>query len=521
MEETNSMTIQFSVNNQTLTKTSTEKIVEYSVNYLYAQFTFNANWDNTTKKYVILKNNDSIFKVEIDNENKALIPSTLVLYNSFALAVIGVDEHDYVVITTNPIYVPVYKTLVPYAEDPFLKFVESTDDSINVTQSGDRVDLSIPNIYFKDAELTNNILNFFGRNNTLLKSLNIPYGLVNDITLEVDNTTYTLTLKGYDRANNLLFTRTADLNIETKVFKTIYYDAQTEELVFVTMDDEQIRVPIGDILTGIATQDWVNANFYTKTQADTLLATKQATLVNQQNIKSINGVSLLGSGNIDTHNVGFIELDFSEAVDDEISITDEQLTLMQKDYAIIKVENEYYKKEFDATNDDNKLIFLYEFYFTTLLNSGIREAHVKYIEVDLTTKKAILHDEEIFTFYEKSKADELLNGKQNTIDSNNKLSSDFVNDANATNKFVSASEKAQITTNANAISNIKDGQSIDSFGDVEGALNGKQDTLTDSTSIDLTSNVVSVKQSYIDSQFATTEELNEIIEEVYGSEYTI
>lgn len=521
MEETNSMTIQFSVNNQTLTKTSTEKIVEYSVNYLYAQFTFNANWDNTTKKYVILKNNDSIFKVEIDNENKALIPSTLVLYNSFALAVIGVDEHDYVVITTNPIYVPVYKTLVPYAEDPFLKFVESTDDSINVTQSGDRVDLSIPNIYFKDAELTNNILNFFGRNNTLLKSLNIPYGLVNDITLEVDNTTYTLTLKGYDRANNLLFTRTADLNIETKVFKTIYYDAQTEELVFVTMDDEQIRVPIGDILTGIATQDWVNANFYTKAQADNLLATKQATLVNQQNIKSINGVSLLGSGDLDAKNLGYVFLNVEEIEEDDMfTLSDSQIAELQKDYSIIFVDNEYYKKEYNSSSD-NKLIFLYDIYFATLLNSGIREAHAKYIEVDLTTKKAILHDEEMFTFYEKSKADELLNGKQNTIDSNNKLSSDLVNDANATNKFVSASEKAQITTNANAISNIKDGQSIDSFGDVETALNGKQGTLTDSTSIDLTSNVVSVKQSYIDSQFATTEELNEIIEEVYGSEYRI
>jgi hypothetical protein len=36
------------------------------------------------------------------------------------------------------------------------------------------------------------------------------------------------------------------------------------------------------------------------------LATKQATLVNQQNIKSINNISLLGSGNIDiTVNVAF------------------------------------------------------------------------------------------------------------------------------------------------------------------------------------------------------------------------
>ena len=79
---------------------------------------------------------------------------------------------------------------------------------------------------------------------------------------------------------------------------------------------------------------------------------------------------------------------------------------------------------------------------------------------------------------------DLVSGLQSEINSNNKLSSDLVDDTNHTNKFVTASEKEQITTNATDISNIKDGTSIDSFGDVETALSGKEDSSNKVTSID-------------------------------------
>lgn len=529
--EVNSMTMQFSVNNQTLTKTSSEKVVEHSVSYLYAQFTFNANWNEVDKKYLIVKSDDlGANRILLDNENKGLIPSVYVTYGTLVLAVVGVDEHENVVITTNPSYVPIYKTIIPYGEDPFLKYIQS--DTLDVVQSGDRVDIEIPNIYFKDANLTNDILNLLGRDNTLLKSIEMPYGKIHDITIAIDNTTYVFTLNAYDKDNTLLFTRTADFNIEGMLIESASYDSDTQELVLVFHNGDTVRIPISDILTGIATQDWVNTNFYNKSYIDT---NKQDTLVNQENIKSINGISVLGSGNIDTKNVGYVELDLSDLVDDTLNLTDAQIAEMQKEYAIIKVENEYYKKEFDATNDDNKLIFLYEFYFTTLLNSGIRESHVKYIVVDLIEKTATLMDEEAFSVYEKGKTDELLATKQNVIDSSHKLDADLVDDTNATHKFVSASEKAQITTNANDITSIKDGQSIDSFSDVEtalgniqngttinnfsgveSALSGKQDTLSGSTSIDITSNVVSVKDSYVNNFFATSEEIDTMLEEVFG-----
>ena len=92
---------------------------------------------------------------------------------------------------------------------------------------------------------------------------------------------------------------------------------------------------------------------------------------------------------------------------------------------------------------------------------------------DDTTKKVVLTLEDGSTI-DFSVAD-LINGLQSEITSDNKLSSDLVDDTNHTHKFVSAAEKAQITTNQNAISGIKDGASIDSFGDVETALSGKAD----------------------------------------------
>lgn len=145
-----------------------------------------------------------------------------------------------------------------------------------------------------------------------------------------------------------------------------------------------------------------------------LVNTKQATLVNETNIKSINGTSILGSGNIDTHNVGVIELDFSEAVDNEIEITDDQLALMQKEYAVIKIENDYYNKK--VSDEENNLIyFLYENYFQTLQNSGIRESVSQFIVVNTSEKTATLVSENSFTFYEKSKNDALLALKQNVI----------------------------------------------------------------------------------------------------------
>ena len=68
-------------------------------------------------------------------------------------------------------------------------------------------------------------------------------------------------------------------------------------------------------------------------------------------------------------------------------------------------------------------------------------------------------------YYTKGQVDNLLNAKQNTITSSNKLDSDLVDDTNSTNKFVTSAEK--------------------------NAWNGKQDELTAGENITIVNNVIS------------------------------
>ena len=89
------------------------------------------------------------------------------------------------------------------------------------------------------------------------------------------------------------------------------YEAHTENipcLVFtwnVASGKQSINIPLTDIFNP--------SNYYSKSQVDTLLAGKQATLVSGTNIKTINGNSILGEGNL------VIESGSQITVDSELS----------------------------------------------------------------------------------------------------------------------------------------------------------------------------------------------------------
>jgi hypothetical protein len=122
-----------------------------------------------------------------------------------------------------------------------------------------------------------------------------------------------------------------------------------------------------------------------------------------------------------------------------------------------------------------------------------------------------VNNSQLNDYYTKTRTDELLGTKQNTISSNNKLASDLVDDTNQTNKFVTSAEKTQITTNQTDISNIKDGTTLDSFGDVETALNSKLDTSKVKTTTDTTQgNVYDV--TYINTMIGDLENILETLD---------
>lgn len=88
--------------------------------------------------------------------------------------------------------------------------------------------------------------------------------------------------------------------------------------------------------------------------------------------------------------------------------------------------------------------------------------------------------------YTKAEINTMMNNKQSVIDSVNKLSSTLVDDTDRNNKFVTPAEKALISQNASDIAGIKNGTDINSFADVEEALQDVGGVGADYTSINMT-----------------------------------
>lgn len=110
------------------------------------------------------------------------------------------------------------------------------------------------------------------------------YSLISEtgyrIDLECDSSTYELKAKLYDKNNVLLSTSTViDLPIESLIVD-VDFDEDTKELVITLKSGATVRVPIGSIVSGLATQDFVRGyaysknDVYTKTEANALLDDK-------------------------------------------------------------------------------------------------------------------------------------------------------------------------------------------------------------------------------------------------------
>ena len=90
--------------------------------------------------------------------------------------------------------------------------------------------------------------------------------------------------------------------------------------------------------------------------------------------------------------------------------------------------------------------------------------------------------------YTKTETNALLNGKQNVIDTNNKLSADLVDDSSSTNKFTNATEKQ--------------------------TWNGKQDALVVGTNLDNTPVENSTNPITSGGVYAVVGDINSVLEEV-------
>lgn len=96
--------------------------------------------------------------------------------------------------------------------------------------------------------------------------------------------------------------------------------------------------------------DYLNGAWTYNSTDYTTISNRQPLLVNQQNIKSVNGQSLLGSGDLDVNEVIIIELPTLESISVSGTLTQAQITELQKDGTIIKYSNRLFYKQTASGN---------------------------------------------------------------------------------------------------------------------------------------------------------------------------
>lgn len=136
----NQMTITFNVENQILRRTDPNKIIEKSKNYLFAEFSFSEDWDNTNKA-IIFENNVLRYKIYLDSNNKCQVPNRIIRNDGFTISVVGEDNNDFVKITTSELYIAVGKGIK--SEEEMESIYEITSQSLDVNKNGGTCNLEI------------------------------------------------------------------------------------------------------------------------------------------------------------------------------------------------------------------------------------------------------------------------------------------------------------------------------------------------------------------------------------------
>lgn len=136
----NQMTITFNVENQILSRTDTNRIIEKSKNYLFAEFTFSEDWNNTNKA-IIFENDVLRYKIYLDSDNKCQVPNRIIRNDGFTISVVGEDNNDFVKITTSELYIAVGKGIK--SDEEMESIYEITSQSLDVNKNGGTCNLEI------------------------------------------------------------------------------------------------------------------------------------------------------------------------------------------------------------------------------------------------------------------------------------------------------------------------------------------------------------------------------------------
>lgn len=85
------MDLEFTIINQTITRTDTLIPRADSIGYLYAHFTFSSDWEDIAQKMAIFSNDTVAHKVLLDINNKCAVPSSLLVSGKFQVSIFAED----------------------------------------------------------------------------------------------------------------------------------------------------------------------------------------------------------------------------------------------------------------------------------------------------------------------------------------------------------------------------------------------------------------------------------------------
>ena len=136
------------------------------------------------------------------------------------------------------------------------------------------------------------------------------------IDLSINTTTYIMTLALKNSAGTTISTDTVDLPLESVVVNGTY-DSTNKKIVLTLQSGSTIDIPVGDLVSGLQTEitsnnklsadlvdDTSTTNKFVTASDKTTWSGKQDALVSGTNIKTINGDSVLGNGNIEVASIG-------------------------------------------------------------------------------------------------------------------------------------------------------------------------------------------------------------------------
>lgn len=365
---------------------------------------------NDTKNYIILQKNGETYEIPVQNVITIYQEDTMGKIKFQLVVTEGTETESVPVFKSNIFFLKCRPSINAVTEAPegYDLWIEQANAILNEM---DNIDIDITT----EDESTKVVIT---RKDGTTKEATVSGGTGTITDVKVNNTSVVtsgianIDLTGYIQDNNYVHTDNNYTTIEKNKLSELN-----------NYDDTEIRGLIANKVDKV-TGKGLSTNDYTTEEKQKLagidLSTKQDTLVSGTNIKTINNESILGSGNITIQGGG--------------SETDVQIngtSITSGGTANIVTEGIY-----NATT--NKI--------ATVGDLPTVPTSLSQLSDDSTHR--LVTDTEKSTW----------NGKQDTIDSSHKLSSDLVDDTNKTNKFVTTSEKTTWNAKQDALvsgTNIK------------------------------------------------------------------